>query len=49
VLERGIMLKSRKPGAPHPFVDPATFTQWVKRTQDVAAKAVQEERKKAGR
>ena len=49
VLERGIMLKSRKPGDPHPFVDPATFTQWVKRTQDAAAKAVQEERQTAGR
>ena len=49
VLERGIMLKSRKPGAPHPFVDPATFTQWVKRAQDNAAKAVQEEKQKAGR
>ena len=49
VLERGMMLKSRKPGDPHPFVDPATFTQWVKRTQDAAAKAVQEERQKAGR
>ena len=49
VLERGLMLKSRKPGAPHPFVDPATFTQWVKRTQDNAAKAVQQEKQKAGR
>jgi metallo-beta-lactamase class B len=49
VLERGLMLKSRKPGDPHPFVDPATFTQWVKRSQDNAAKAVQEERQKAAR
>ena len=49
VLERGLMLKSRKPGDPHPFVDPATFTQWVKRTQDNAAKAVQQEKQKAGR
>ena len=49
VLERGLMLKSRKPGDPHPFVDPATFTQWVKRAQDNAAKAVQEETQKAGR
>src|SRR3989475_9021686 len=49
VLERGLMLKSRKSGDPHPFVDPATFTQWVKRAQDGAAKAVQEERQKAGR
>ena len=49
VLERAVMLKSRKPGDPHPFVDPATFAQWVKRTQDGAAKSVQEERQKAGR
>ena len=49
VLERGVMLKSRKPGDPHPFVDPDTFTRWVKRTQDEAAKAVQEEKKKAGK
>jgi metallo-beta-lactamase class B len=49
VLERGMMLKSRKPGDPHPFVDPATFTQWVKRAQDNAARAVQEEKQKTGR
>jgi hypothetical protein len=49
VLERGIMLKSRKPGSPHPFVDPATFAQWVKQTQASAAKSVQEERQKAGK
>jgi metallo-beta-lactamase class B len=49
VLERGMMLKNRKPGDPHPFVDPATFTQWVKRAQDEAAKAVQVEKQKAGR
>ena len=49
VLERGLMLKSRKAGDPHPFVDPATFTQWVKRTQDNAAQAVQQEKQKAGR
>jgi len=49
VLERGLMLKSRKPGDPHPFVDPATFRQWVKRSQDNAAQAVQQEKQKAGR
>jgi len=49
VLERSLMLKSRTPGAPHPFVDPATFTQWVTRAQDNAAKAVQQEKQKAGR
>jgi metallo-beta-lactamase class B len=49
VLERARLLQSRKPGAPHPFVDPATFSQWVKRAQDNAAKAVQDEQQKAGR
>jgi len=46
VLERGVMLKSQKPGDPHPFVDAVTFTKWVKRAQDEAAKAVQQERQK---
>src|SRR2546428_68935 len=46
-LERGMMLNSRKPGDPHPFVDPATFAKWVKRAQDEAAKAVEVEKKKA--
>src|SRR5207249_9155945 len=47
VLERGMKLKSRKPGDPHPFVDPATFTKWVKQAQEGAAKAVEVEKKKA--
>ncbi len=47
VLERGLRLKSRKAGDVHPFVDPATFTQWVKRAQENAAKAVEEEKQKA--
>ena len=48
VLERGVMLKSRKLGDPHSFVDPATFAKWVKRAQDEAAKAVQKEKGKKG-
>ena len=47
VLERGLRVKSRKAGDAHPFVDPATFTQWVKRAQENAAKAVEEEKQKA--
>jgi metallo-beta-lactamase class B len=47
VLERGMMLKTRKPGAPHPFVDPATFSQFVKLAQQNAAKAVADEKQKA--
>ena len=49
VLERGLMLKSRKPGSPHPFVDPDIFAKWVKRAQDEAAKAVLQEKQKAGK
>ena len=49
VLERGVMLKSRKPGDPHPFVDPVTFSKWVKRAQAEAAKAIEVEKKKAAR
>ena len=47
VLERGMMLKTRKPGSPHPFVDPSTFSQWVKLAQQNAAKAVEDEKQKA--
>ncbi len=47
VLERGVMLKSRKGGAPHPFVDPDNFTKFVKQAQENAAKAVQEEKQKS--
>ena len=47
MLERGLRLRSRKAGDAHPFVDPATFTQWVKRARENAAKAVEEETQKA--
>lgn len=46
VLERGLRLKNRKAGDAHPFVDPATFTEWVTRAQANAAKAVEEEKQK---
>ena len=49
VLERGLMLKSRKPGDAHPFVDPAAFTGWVKRTQGAAAKNVEAEKQKGAK
>jgi metallo-beta-lactamase class B len=49
VLERAVLLKSRKPGAPHPFVDPATFSEWVKQSRQTAVQAVAEEKKKAGK
>ena len=44
VLERGFKLKDRKPGEPHPFVDPVTFANWVKRAEDNAARAVEPSR-----
>jgi len=49
VLERAILLKTRKAGDPHPFVDPATWTQRAKVAQENAVKAVAAERTKAGR
>jgi len=47
VLERAALLKSRTPGAPHPFVDPATWNQRVKEAQDSAVRALAAERAKA--
>jgi metallo-beta-lactamase class B len=47
VLERAQLLATRKPGDPHPFVDPAAWTQFIKRGQVNAAKTVEEERQKA--
>ena len=47
VLERSLLLAKRKPGDPHPFVDPAAWTQSVKRGQDNAVKAVAMEKQKA--
>jgi metallo-beta-lactamase class B len=46
VNERILSLKNRKPGDPHPMVDPATWNNWVKRAQDEAAKAVEKEKAK---
>ncbi len=46
VLERAGLLKTRKPGAPHPFVDPATWNQRAKEAQANAAKTLVAERAK---
>ncbi len=48
VLERAQLLKTRKPGAPHPFVDPATWNERAKAAQETAAKVLAAERAKAG-
>jgi metallo-beta-lactamase class B len=39
-------LQARKPGEPHPFVDPARFRAWIKETKAEATKALQEARAK---
>ena len=47
VLERAQLLAKRKPGDPHPFVDPAAWTKFVTQAQANAAKNVEEEKRKA--
>jgi metallo-beta-lactamase class B len=47
VLERAALLKTRNPGAPHPFVDPVTWTERAKAAQASAAKILAAERAKA--
>ena len=47
VLERSMRLKTRKPGDPHPFVDPATWNQRAKAAQESAAKTLAAEKAKA--
>jgi len=39
-------LQARKPGEPHPFVDPARFRAWIKESKAEATKALQEARAK---
>jgi metallo-beta-lactamase class B len=47
ILERAPLLAKRKPGDPHPFVDPSAWTQFVKRAQASAARTVEQEKQKA--
>ena len=47
VLERAMMMKNRKPGDPHPFVDPATWDQRAKAAVAGAMRAVETEKAKA--
>jgi len=47
IHERAKLLATRKPGDPHPFVDPATWNARVKRAQENATKTLAEERQKA--
>jgi hypothetical protein len=48
VHERAKKLASRKPGDPHPFVDPATWDARAKRQLETARKVLAEEQAKAG-
>jgi len=47
VLERAVLLKNRQPGQPHPFVDPAVWSQRTKAAQEAALRAVEKEKQKA--
>jgi hypothetical protein len=48
IHERAKKLASRKPGDPHPFVDPATWDARAKRQLETAMRVLAEEQAKAG-
>jgi metallo-beta-lactamase class B len=45
ILERAQKLAQRKPGDPHPFVDPASWQLWLKQAEAGAVKNLEEQRK----
>ena len=47
LLERAQKLAQRKPGDPNPFVDSASWTEWVKKVQDGARANLEKEKEKA--
>jgi len=47
IHERAVLLKTRKAGDPHPFVDPATWDARAKRQMETAQKVLAEEKQKA--
>ena len=47
IFERAQKLAQRRPGDPHPFVDPASWNLWVRQVQAGAAKNLEEEKLKA--
>jgi metallo-beta-lactamase class B len=47
IFERAQMLAQRRPGEPHVFVDPASWTEFVRHTQAQTARAIAAERAKA--
>ena len=48
VFERALKLAARRPGDPHPFIDPASWQQWITQVQTGAARNLQEQQQKAG-
>jgi metallo-beta-lactamase class B len=46
VFERALKLAKRAPGAPHPFVDPAAWRQWIQQVQDGAVRNLEQQRQK---
>ena len=49
ILERRDRLARRKPGEPNPFVDAASWQQWLKLAHDGAVKNVEAEKQKAAK
>jgi len=49
ILERRDRLQQRKPGEPNPFVDPASWREWLKRAHDGAVANLEEEKRKAAK
>jgi metallo-beta-lactamase class B len=47
ILEREVALKARKPGDPNPFVDPASWRQWLVEARAGGVKFLQGEKAKA--
>jgi metallo-beta-lactamase class B len=47
IFERAEKLKNRKPGEPNPFVDPASWQENLRRTEERVRKGLEEERQKA--
>jgi metallo-beta-lactamase class B len=47
IFERAEKLKTRKAGEPHPFVDPASWQENLRRTEERVRRGLEEERQKA--
>jgi hypothetical protein len=46
IFERAQRLAQRRPGDPHVFVDPASWTEFVRNTQAETARAIERERQR---